>query len=183
MNPGVVCTHREILLVQTEIRFYLLFSDWFESKRTSVWHQINWKMVNTIWFRVDLIRFRNKFSVCILIFPLAVKPRNNLCQRPPFFFISTAREAGVSLHHRVPIEGPLKKPLVHHSTTVLRGLRDALKWALKLFYEVKDGRFLRKFRSVFPEDSWNKWDTSAFPRGRGGFCWIILRLIIPPNKI
>ena len=38
-------------------------SDWLGTKRTSVWFQINRKMVNTIWFRVDLIRFRKDFSV------------------------------------------------------------------------------------------------------------------------
>ena len=43
---------------------YLPFSDWFGSKRTSVWIQINLKMVNTIWFQVDSIRFRKYFSVC-----------------------------------------------------------------------------------------------------------------------
>ena len=47
-----------ILLIQTEIRMYLPFSDWFGSKRTSVWIQIIRKMVNRIWFRVDLIRFQ-----------------------------------------------------------------------------------------------------------------------------
>ena len=47
----------EILLDQLEIRLYLPFSDWFWSKRTSVWIQINRRAVNTIWFRVDLIRF------------------------------------------------------------------------------------------------------------------------------
>jgi len=54
----------EILLNQHEIRFYLSFSDWYETKRPSVWFQINRKMVNTIWFRVDLIRFRKDFSTC-----------------------------------------------------------------------------------------------------------------------
>ena len=39
----------EILLNQTEIRLYLPFSDWFGSKRKSVWIQIYWEMVNTIW--------------------------------------------------------------------------------------------------------------------------------------
>ena len=61
------CTQRnlfEILLNQTEIRLYLPFFDWFGTKRTSVWFQINWKMVNTIWFLFDLIRFRKYFSVC-----------------------------------------------------------------------------------------------------------------------
>jgi len=54
----------EILLNQPWIRLYLPFSDWFRSKRTSVWIKINRKMVNTIWFRVDLIRFRKYLSAC-----------------------------------------------------------------------------------------------------------------------
>ena len=54
----------EILLNQPEIRLYLSFTGWFGSKRTSVWIQINRKKINTIWFRVDLIRFRKKISVC-----------------------------------------------------------------------------------------------------------------------
>ena len=32
-----------------------------------VWIQINWKMVNTIWFRFDLIVFRKYFSVCTTV--------------------------------------------------------------------------------------------------------------------
>ena len=55
-----------ILLNQPKIRLYLLFSDRFEAKRSSVWFQINREMVNTIWFQVDLIRFRKKLSVCVL---------------------------------------------------------------------------------------------------------------------
>ena len=47
-----------ILLNQTEIRMYLPYSDWFGTKRRSVRLQINQKMVNTIWIRFDLIRFR-----------------------------------------------------------------------------------------------------------------------------
>ena len=54
----------EILINQPEIRLYLPFSDWFGIKRMSVWFQINRIMVNTIWFRVDLIRFQKDFSVC-----------------------------------------------------------------------------------------------------------------------
>ena len=54
----------EILLNKSEIRLYFPFSDWFGSKRTSVWFQINRRMVNTIWFQFDLIRFRKYFSVC-----------------------------------------------------------------------------------------------------------------------
>ena len=62
------CTQRnlfKILLNQTEIRLYLPFSDWFGTKLTSVWFQINRKMVNIIWFKFDLIRFRKDFSVCM----------------------------------------------------------------------------------------------------------------------
>ena len=54
----------EFLLNQPEIRLYLPFPDWFGSKRTSVWIQINRNMVNTIWFQVNLIRLRKNVSVC-----------------------------------------------------------------------------------------------------------------------
>ena len=57
----------EILLNQTEIRLYLPFSDLFETERTCAFvFRINRRMVNTILFRFDLIRFRKKFSVCAL---------------------------------------------------------------------------------------------------------------------
>ena len=66
----------QISLNQTEIRFCLPFSVWFGTKRTlSVWFQINWKIVNTIWFRFDLRRFRKYFSVC----------RSALCTYFPVF--------------------------------------------------------------------------------------------------
>ena len=52
----------EILLNQPEIGLYLPFSDWFGTKQMSVWFQINGKMVNTIWFRSNLLRFRNKLE-------------------------------------------------------------------------------------------------------------------------
>ena len=55
----------EILLNQPKIRLYLPFSDLFGTRRMSVWFQINRKMVNKIWFQVDLIRFRKDFSVYI----------------------------------------------------------------------------------------------------------------------
>ena len=32
-----------------------------------IWIHINCKMVNTIWFRVDLIRFRKYFFVCTIV--------------------------------------------------------------------------------------------------------------------
>ena len=35
----------------------------WNSKRTSVWFQLNRKMVNTIWFRFDLIIFRKNFKI------------------------------------------------------------------------------------------------------------------------
>ena len=54
----------EVLLNQPEIRLYLPFSDWFGSKRTSVWIKIYRIMVNTIWNQVDILRFRKNFSVC-----------------------------------------------------------------------------------------------------------------------
>ena len=41
---------------------YYFFEDYI--KRSTDWFQINWKMVNTIWFRFDSIRFRKYFSVC-----------------------------------------------------------------------------------------------------------------------
>ena len=41
-----------ILLYEPEIRLYLLFSYLFETKRTSVWFQINRKMINAIGFQV-----------------------------------------------------------------------------------------------------------------------------------
>ena len=54
----------EILLNQPEIRLYLPHSDWFGTKRTSVWFHINRKMVNTNWFRFDSIGFQKYFPVC-----------------------------------------------------------------------------------------------------------------------
>ena len=81
---------------------YLQFSDWFETKRYSVWCHIDRKTVNTIWFWFDLIRFRKD-----LIFTC----RWMVCFRP----------TGVSREH------PWNPPL-HHSTIVLRNLRGALNW-------------------------------------------------------
>ena len=56
----------EFLLNHSEIRLYSPFSDWFGTTQTLVWFQIYRKMVNRIWFRVDLIRFGNDFPVCTL---------------------------------------------------------------------------------------------------------------------
>ena len=52
-----------VMLNQTDIWLYSPFSDWFGTKWKSVWFQINRKMVNTIWFGFDLIRFGKHFSV------------------------------------------------------------------------------------------------------------------------
>ena len=46
------------------MRLNRLISDWFGTKRTFVWFQINRKMVNTIWFRFHSISFRKDFSMC-----------------------------------------------------------------------------------------------------------------------
>ena len=81
-----ICAHHkqrnllEILLNQTQIIFYLPFSDWIGTKLMSVWFQINRKKVNTIWIRVDLLRFRKDFSVCRITSHRAVrniKPTGN----------------------------------------------------------------------------------------------------------
>ena len=64
---GTLHTHRyfsEVLSNQPEIRLYLPFFDWFGSKRSPVWFQINRKRVNTIWFQVDLTRLLKNVSVC-----------------------------------------------------------------------------------------------------------------------
>ena len=85
----------EILINQPEIRLYLPFSGWFGSKRTSVWIQIIQRMVNTIWFRVDLSRFRKYFSVCTHIllassFPWADEA-NPLCVMKTSLFSESIR--------------------------------------------------------------------------------------------
>ena len=40
------------------------FSDWFKMKRMSIWFQINRKMVNTIWFRLNQ-KDSEKISLCV----------------------------------------------------------------------------------------------------------------------
>ena len=57
----------EIALNQTEIRLYLQFYEIDFEQQTEAERlliQINRKMVNTIWFQCDFIRFRKDFSVC-----------------------------------------------------------------------------------------------------------------------
>ena len=43
---------------------YLPLSNWFGTKRMSVWFKINRKMVNIFWFWFDLIRLWKDFSLC-----------------------------------------------------------------------------------------------------------------------
>ena len=63
------CTEKicGILIIHTEIGFYLPFSDWFGTKRTSVWVQINLKMINTNRFRFELTRLKKILSVCVCV--------------------------------------------------------------------------------------------------------------------
>ena len=52
------------LIESTRNQIVFTIFDWFGTKRTSDWFQTNRKMINTIWFRVDSIRFGKYFSVC-----------------------------------------------------------------------------------------------------------------------
>ena len=53
-----------LLFTSTGIKlsFSLSFSDWFRTKRKSVW--FHRQIVYTIWFQFDLTKFRKDFSVC-----------------------------------------------------------------------------------------------------------------------
>ena len=51
--------------IRNQIVFTIFRLIWIQTD-VSVWIQINRWMVNTIWFRVDSIRFRKDFSVCRL---------------------------------------------------------------------------------------------------------------------
>ena len=88
----------EILPNQTEIRFYLPISDWFGYKRTSVVFQINRCMVNTIWFRVDLIWFRKDFEMI---------SKRSLC-------VFSVQVDHASRHNGDPIEGSFPTLQVPH---------------------------------------------------------------------
>ena len=63
-------THRKsfrslIISTRNQIVSTIFRSIWFQ--QTSIWIQVNRIMVNTIWFQVDLIRFRKYFSVCTTV--------------------------------------------------------------------------------------------------------------------
>ena len=82
----------KILLNQTEIRLYLPFSEWFGTKRTAVWFQLNRKMVNTIWFQFDLIRFRKNVSLCSClrnIFEISLNQTEIRLYLPFFYWFGT----------------------------------------------------------------------------------------------
>ena len=111
---------------------YLAFSDWFRTKRTSVWFQINRCMVITIWFGLDLIRFGKDFSACVYE------------HSPPK--ISTIskfyRKTAASQHHGDPNWRPpwnpshtVRESHTHHKKTrKSRELREVLEfeWILKI---------------------------------------------------
>jgi len=60
-------TQRNLIKSNRNQIVFTIFFGWFGTKQESVWFQINQKMVNTIWYRLDLTRFRKDFSVCILL--------------------------------------------------------------------------------------------------------------------
>ena len=90
----IACNQPEINLKMGytifKIRLYIPFSGWFGTKRMSIWFQVNLKMVRTIWFRVDLIRF---LCVC-----LETHLEN--------WLRSAVRDTSVSRHHRDLIQDP-----------------------------------------------------------------------------
>ena len=99
---------------------YLPFYDWFATKRTSVCFQINQKMMNIIWFLVNLIRFRKNYSASTYL----INARKKTAIR-----LAAVRETAVSQQSCVPNWGYLLKPLFTlQSTIVLKGLRGPLIW-------------------------------------------------------
>ena len=130
-----------ILLNQTEIRLYLLWIDWFGTINGQCPFAVpnqSRKMVNTIWFHFDLIRFRKDFTVCIQ------SPREIRATFYPhsrtwifgfwnyYFFSIAVREADIWYIFFImgdQFEGPLK-PLgtTTFSVWYSRGLMEALNW-------------------------------------------------------
>ena len=127
---------------------YLTFSEWFETETdVSVWFQINRKRVCTIWFRVDLIRFRKYFSVCIL-------------------YIDQAEIASASRYHGsdwVPIQGHSKTPPTSQQYCV-EGLKESPQLG---------PHYLIMARSVRLSDGW----LTNFQSGKKGMREIFLVLI------
>ena len=96
-----------ILLNQTKIRLYLPFFDEFGFKFIPVWIQINRKIIKTIWFRVNLIKFWKDFYVCIVVHETVASFGNHGC----------------------PIQAPLIPLGPSHHSIVLRGLSGAHNWS------------------------------------------------------
>ena len=98
-----------ILLNQTEIRLCLPFSDWFKTKRTFVWFQINRKIIYT---NLISVKF-NKISKIILC----------ICGNfPTIRRTNDPRGKRFSLS-RVPKQAPPLKALKHHCNKISRGSR------------------------------------------------------------
>ena len=67
-DPSAIHTEKSFRNIIKSNRNQIVFTIfWLIWNQTEVrlLFQINRKMVNTIWFRVDLIRFRKNFSVCV----------------------------------------------------------------------------------------------------------------------
>ena len=56
---------RNLIKATRNLIVFTIFRLIWNQTDTSVWIQINEKMVNTIWFRVDLTRFREKKILCV----------------------------------------------------------------------------------------------------------------------
>ena len=68
-------THRETEINTLKPKSDCIYriSDWYGTKRMSVWFQINWIMLDAIWFRFDLMKFRKDFSKdCVYIHQIGV---------------------------------------------------------------------------------------------------------------
>ena len=129
-------THREIFWNQTDIRLYLPFSDWFETKRTVVWFQINRKMINTIWCRFELIRFLWRQKMCNSG-PWIARGNGGNCSTTAQCAQRGNQPSGVELAEGRAALGimgfNLKAPYCYggpHSTIELKDLRGALNYVL-----------------------------------------------------
>ena len=99
---------------------YLPFSDWYVSQRTCPFvFQINRKMVNTIWFRVALKRFRKDFSVCTIKAMARVFRTLRMIGKHSEIITSFGIIGG-------PNEVPPWNFSDHYSTIILKGLRGPL---------------------------------------------------------
>ena len=120
-----------------------------EQKRSSVWFQISRKMVNTIWFRLDLIIIQKDLSVCCAVSwwpnwrPLCetslqyssemfkegpqIKPHNRLNQGPlktawtsQQYCTELFKEDPQLGPHHVEKREPLRRPMTNSSRMILK---------------------------------------------------------------